>query len=122
VCIERAGKPEQAAHDAARIIASCLRDGIRKRDSASLALSGGNPARLLPPALARETVDWAAVHVFQVDERAALRGSPDRNLTTIEDMLVFRAGLPLRHLHAMCVDHANLQRRLRNSYAWPSGT
>jgi 6-phosphogluconolactonase len=32
-------------------------------------------------ALAGEDVPWATVHVYQVDERVAAPGHPDRNLT-----------------------------------------
>ena len=45
-------------------------------------------------ALADEDVAWENVHVFQVDERVAPAGDPDRNLTHLRESLLEHA--PLR--------------------------
>ena len=45
------------------------------------AVSGGRAPCLMLRALAGEDIPWGAVHLFQVDERVALAGDPDRNLT-----------------------------------------
>ena len=64
---------------AARAIAGHLRDAVRERGEAFLAVSGGSTA---PPMFARLLeldVPWEQVRVWQVDERVAPDGHPDRN-------------------------------------------
>jgi 6-phosphogluconolactonase len=58
---------------------------LRTDERCSLALSGGHGPAPAFRALARMPIDFARVDVFQVDERVAPRGHPDRNLTLIED-------------------------------------
>ncbi len=59
-------------------------------------------------ALADEDVPWAGVHVFQVDERVAPDGDPDRNLTHIRESLLARCPIPPQQVHAMPVESADL--------------
>jgi 6-phosphogluconolactonase/glucosamine-6-phosphate isomerase/deaminase len=63
----------------AELIAYRLRDAVRRRGSASVALSGGSTAPPMIAALARAHVPWSSVTVFQVDERVAPDGDPERN-------------------------------------------
>ena len=58
--------------------AGILRDGGERRP---------RPWAMLR-ALASEEVPWRAVHVFQVDERIAPAGNPDRNLTHLLESLL----------------------------------
>lgn len=68
-----------AATDAAHLVASKLRNAIQRREVASLAVSGGTtPAKMFSVLIELE-VPWSAVTVWQVDERIAADGSPDRN-------------------------------------------
>ncbi|HYN33776.1 MAG TPA: 6-phosphogluconolactonase [Ilumatobacteraceae bacterium] len=60
-------------------LARRLRDAVRRRDSASLAVSGGSSAPPLFDALLEEDVPWAQITVWQVDERIAPDGDPGRN-------------------------------------------
>jgi len=55
-------------------------------------------------ALARATLDWRHVHVFQVDERLVPRGDPARNLESILPALVTAGPLPAANLHAMPIE------------------
>jgi 6-phosphogluconolactonase len=55
-------------------------------------------------ALATEQVPWNAVHLFQVDERVAPAGDPDRNLMHIRESLLRNVSLPPGNLHAMPVE------------------
>lgn len=64
---------------AAHRIAYRLRDAVRRRGSASLALSGGSTAPPMIEALETADVPWEHVTVFQVDERVAPDGHADRN-------------------------------------------
>ena len=59
--------------------------------------------------LAKEDIPWSDVHLFQVDERVAPAGSPDRNLTQLLENLVARIELPPGHLHAMPVEETDLE-------------
>ena len=59
-------------------------------------------------ALADEDVPWPSVHVFQVDERIAPAGDPDRNLTHLRESLLSRAPLPPAQIYAMPVESADL--------------
>jgi 6-phosphogluconolactonase len=54
-------------------------------------------------ALANEDVPWAAVQVFQVDERVAPDGDPDRNLTHLHESLLVHAPIKREQIHAMPV-------------------
>jgi 6-phosphogluconolactonase/glucosamine-6-phosphate isomerase/deaminase len=64
---------------AATSIARRLREAYRRRGTASLALSGGSTAPAMIGALLAERVPWDWVTVWQVDERVAPDGHPDRN-------------------------------------------
>jgi 6-phosphogluconolactonase/glucosamine-6-phosphate isomerase/deaminase len=56
-----------------------LRDAVRRRGSAALAVSGGSSAAPMFDVLARLDVPWQHVRIWQVDERVAPDGDPDRN-------------------------------------------
>ena len=49
-----------------------------------------------------------SVHLFQVDERVAPRGDPDRNLTHIRESLLAHVALPAANVHAMPVEATDL--------------
>ncbi len=97
-----------AAEVAARLIATVLGIALGRRTRASVALSGGNSPLPMLKALARESLDWSAIHVYQVDERVVARGDSARNLGSLDEILVWRGPLPRRNLHPMWVDRANL--------------
>lgn len=78
------------AVDAGRWIAHRLRDAVRRRGAATLAVSGGSTApamiaALLDPDVAG-SVPWASVGVWQVDERVAPDGDAARNAIQLEAM------------------------------------
>ena len=96
--------PEDLADAAASWVAATLRSVVASRGQASVAFSGGSTPGLLFRALASEEVDWERIHVFQVDERIAPNGHPDRNLTALRASLVDAVGIPAANVHAMPVD------------------
>jgi 6-phosphogluconolactonase len=99
--------PEALARRAAAFVAAQARAAVAQRGRFLLAVSGGaTPAPMLR-ALAGEDVPWALVHLFQVDERLAPRGDPDRNLTQLEAVLLARVPLPPAQVHAMPVEEAD---------------
>jgi len=63
----------------AHSVARRLRDAVRRRGSASLAVSGGSSAPPMFDVLAAHDVPWKQVEVWQVDERVAPDGDADRN-------------------------------------------
>jgi 6-phosphogluconolactonase/glucosamine-6-phosphate isomerase/deaminase len=75
----------QAAADwTARSVARRLRRAVNLRGTASLAVSGGTTPALMMSALAMSVVPWEDVEIFQVDERIAPDGDPDRNAGLLE--------------------------------------
>ncbi|MEQ1704016.1 MAG: 6-phosphogluconolactonase, partial [Ilumatobacteraceae bacterium] len=64
---------------AAEWLARQLRNAVRRRGTASLAVSGGGTAPPMFTALAQLDVPWADITVWQVDERVAPDGDPARN-------------------------------------------
>jgi len=99
---------EDAAVSAARDLTKCIAQAVQTRGTCALALSGGHSATLLLAALARAEIDWSAVHIFQVDERVAAKGSSARNATDLQTELLGRTGIPAANIHLMPVDAPEL--------------
>jgi 6-phosphogluconolactonase/glucosamine-6-phosphate isomerase/deaminase len=76
--------PSAAAAEAALWVARQLRNAVARRGAASVAFSGGSTPALMLAALAGMSVPWQATTVFQVDERVAADGDPDRNLGLLD--------------------------------------
>ncbi|MEO8264532.1 MAG: 6-phosphogluconolactonase [Ilumatobacteraceae bacterium] len=87
--------PQSAADEAAAWIARQLRNAVSRRGAATVAFSGGSTPALMLAALALLRVPWGATTVFQVDERVAPEGDPDRNATLLD---VLRPHRPSIHL------------------------
>jgi 6-phosphogluconolactonase len=98
------------ARTAAAIIASDLRAAVSAHGKFSMALSGGHTPCLMLRALADQALPWELVHVFQVDERVAPGGDPDRNLTHLRRDLLDHTPLPPDQVYAMPVEAADLDR------------
>jgi 6-phosphogluconolactonase len=97
---------EAAARAGAELIADAARDAIGQTGHFSLAVSGGRTPWPMFHLLGEKELDWDRVDLFQVDERVAPDGDPDRNLTQI------RANLPeaaLARLHPMPVTDEDLE-------------
>jgi 6-phosphogluconolactonase/glucosamine-6-phosphate isomerase/deaminase len=77
---------DDPAGAAATSIARRLRQAHRRRGAATLALSGGSTAPAMIEALLAERVPWDAVTVWQVDERVAPDGHPDRNAAQLDGL------------------------------------
>jgi len=94
---------------AASTIASDARDAVAARGRFTMAVSGGKAPWEMLRALANEDVPWKDVHVFQIDERIAPAGDPDRNLTHLRESLLEHAPLPPNQIYAMPVESSDLQ-------------
>jgi 6-phosphogluconolactonase/glucosamine-6-phosphate isomerase/deaminase len=92
---------DTVAREAARAVAAAARAAVASRGRFVLALSGGRTPWQMLRALGDEAVPWSDVHVFQVDERIAPAGDPERNLTQLSESLLDRAALPPQQLYAM---------------------
>jgi 6-phosphogluconolactonase len=100
---------DSVALAAARTIAADAREAFATRGRFALAVSGGHTPWIMLRALAEEDVPWAGVQVFQVDERVAPTGHPDRNLTHLRESLLQHAPLRPEQIHAMPVESADLR-------------
>jgi 6-phosphogluconolactonase len=101
---------DAVARRAAAVIADAARTAAAARGRFTMAVSGGHTPWLMLAALAAETLPWKQVHVFQVDERIAPAGDPDRNLVHLRQSLFAHAPLSPGHVHAMPVEAADLDR------------
>jgi 6-phosphogluconolactonase len=97
------------AREAAKIIAAEARAAAAARGRFTIAVSGGRTPWQMLRDLANEEVPWPAVHVFQVDERIAPAGDPDRNLTHLRESLLSHAPLRPEQIHAMPVEENDLE-------------
>src|SRR6516164_3388629 len=107
--IEVYADADAVARQAAGIIAIQSRAAMASRGRFILAVSGGRTPWLMLQHLAYEEVPWDAVHLFQVDERVAPAGHPDRNLTHLRESLLTRVSLRAEQVHAMPVEVPNLE-------------
>ena len=74
--------PQTAAERGAEVIAAAAREAVEERGRFTMAVSGGrNPWAMLAALHGR--MPWEKVTIFQVDERVAPEGDPDRNLTRL---------------------------------------
>src|SRR5262249_43813104 len=104
VKIEVLDTADAVAAAAAAAIAEDARQAVASRGRFVLAVSGGDTPWAMLKELAKEDVPWVNVHVFQVDERIAPPGDPDRNLTHLKSSLLENAPLPPDNIHAMPVE------------------
>lgn len=94
-------EPDALAVAAAAAIAEWVREDVAERGRSVLAFSGGKSPAPLLAALAEADLAWETVHVFQVDERVAPDGHPDRNLNLFLGTL--DRVVPVHQLHPMPV-------------------
>jgi 6-phosphogluconolactonase len=97
------------ARAAATTVAADARAAVAARGRFVMAVSGGHTPWIMLRALAGEQVPWKDVHVFQVDERIAPTGDPDRNLTHLRASLLEHAPLPPQQIYAMAVESPDLE-------------
>jgi 6-phosphogluconolactonase len=106
--------PAAAAARAAARVADAAREAVAERGRFVFAVSGGHSPWIMLRELAGEPLPWEKIHVFQVDERVAPAGSPDRNLTHLKESLLSRSALPEANVHAMPVETPDLDAAARD--------
>ena len=74
---------DQVAARAAAYLEQVIREALTHQKSFSLAISGGRTPWEMLKLLSRADLPWQQINLFQVDERVAPDGHPDRNLTQL---------------------------------------
>src|SRR5512135_1065483 len=98
---------------AAAVIAADAREAVKARGRFVMAVSGGKSPWLMLADLANEDVPWPNVHVFQIDERIAPAGDPDRNYMHLRASLLEHAPIPENQIYAMPVEEADVEAAAR---------
>jgi 6-phosphogluconolactonase len=97
---------------AAELVAAQVRSVVADRGQFTFAVSGGRTPWAMFDELTKEEMPWSAMQIFQVDERVAPDGDPDRNLTHLRGAL---GDVPAQVV-AMPVNQADLD-QAADSYA-----
>jgi 6-phosphogluconolactonase len=100
--------PGAVANRAAERIAQVAREAVAERGRCALAFSGGTTPWRAFRALAEEDIPWDRVHLFQVDERVAPSGDPERNDFHLKEALIDRIAIPSANVHPMPVEEEDL--------------
>ena len=101
------------ADAAARSLARRIGDAVRRRGRADIAVSGGRTPAAMFVVMVDLTIPWHDLHIWQIDERVAPDGDPDRNLGLLAVL-----PMPATNVHAMGVSEENL---VRSASAYASG-
>jgi 6-phosphogluconolactonase len=96
---------EAVASQAATEVATIAREVVDARGRFTFAVSGGRTPWSMFSALRTIDVPWERVELFQVDERVAPPGSPDRNLT---HLIASLPPLAVGQVHALPVNDDDL--------------
>lgn len=96
---------DAVAAAAASYVAEHARAAVAARGRFTFAVSGGHTPWAMFAELTGEDMPWAQTELFQVDERVAPDGDPDRNLTNLRKSL---GSAPAR-VHPMPVNDADLE-------------
>jgi len=99
---------DAVARRGAGLIAAAARDAVAERGGFAFAVSGGRTPWAMLAALAGEEMPWQRTELFQVDERVAPSGDPDRNWTHLGESLLARIPLARERLHPMPVEEGDL--------------
>lgn len=118
---DAAGVAERAADRIIEVATAAISD----RGRFAVAFSGGRTPAAMLAELAERPLPWPLVHVFQVDERVAPDGHPDRNAGLLLQ-LATGVELPASNLHLAPVAHRDpeaaaraYERDLRESCGGP---
>jgi len=113
-----AGGPDELASRAAIWVADRVWSAVGARGVAHLAVSGGTTPAVMFERLGSLFLPWDRLHIWQVDERVAPDGDPDRNAALLD---------PLKRasLHLMSVNETQRERAAarygRELRAWCGG-
>lgn len=91
----------QAAREASARMAKTLREAIRDRGSATMALSGGSSPLDAYRLLAKESFDWNKISIYWVDERAVPPDHERSNYAAAKTALLDAITIPTGNIHRM---------------------
>lgn len=98
-------EPEELIERAAQALIQIVQESLCKRDSCTLALSGGNTPRALYEYLAqpscRKAADWRQVHFFWSDERYVPHDHPSSNYRMAFEAWLQYLTIPSSNIHPM---------------------
>jgi len=86
------------ARRAAELVAERARAAVRRDGRFTFAVSGGRTPWAMLALLADEGMPWPETAIYQVDERVAPAGDPDRNLTRLLASLPAGTGVTVREM------------------------
>jgi 6-phosphogluconolactonase len=104
--IEILADAADVAQRAADVVAETAREAVAARGRFAFAVSGGHTPWEMFHHLGGERMPWDRTAIYQVDERIAPAGDPDRNLTHLLESLPPDARADI---HAMPVDEEDLE-------------
>lgn len=107
--------PDAVAHRAAELVHQHALLAVAERGEFTFAVSGGRSPWAMFADLAREDFPWAQTSIYQVDERIAPAGDPERNLTLLKDSLGAVASADLRPMPVNDGDLAAAAKRYAGS-------
>jgi 6-phosphogluconolactonase len=107
--IEIVATAEEAARRAAGIVAEMARQSVADHGGFTFAVSGGRTPWEMISELAASDLPWDRTEIFQVDERVAPDGHPDRNLTHLEVALATAPASRVAALRPMPVGETDLE-------------
>lgn len=100
---------DKVARAAAALIANAARAAVAANGRFAVAVSGGHTPWVMLSMLADEDIPWSGVRIFQVDERIAPLGDPNRNLTHLRESLLERVPLTPSQIYPMPVEASDLE-------------
>ena len=103
----------QASREACARIVRAIREALRDRGAATIALSGGGSPLGAYRQLAAETIDWSRVQVYWVDERAVPPDHPRSNYGAAKTALLDAIPIPAGNVHRMRGEAADLEAAAR---------
>lgn len=116
---------DEVAKEAAFYIADRIRENIAKKGFFTMAISGGRTPWEMIKELATQDLPWEKVFLFQVDERVAPDGHPDRNLTQLFNAIkgtrlmtrlnIFPMHVITENLDQGCDEYANYIKNITES-------
>ena len=100
----------EVAIEAEQWLADRILESVDQRGRCSMAVSGGHsPWPMLESLARRSDLPWDRVSIFQVDERIAPEGDPDRNLTQLDAHVLDVRPTLRANTYPMPVDEPDLE-------------
>lgn len=91
----------QASREACSRMVKAIREALRDRGAATIALSGGSSPGDAYRLLAKETLDWNKVQIYWVDERAVPPAHERSNYGAAKKALLDAIAIPPGNVHRM---------------------